>query len=153
MSRLQAAQSVVQSWQQQEIFLFSTMSRLTLQPSLALFSGYQGIKLTTHLHLLLAKDLKQVELYSTPSIYLHATHRGSFSLFYPSYNKTGTSKHKVVSLLHSMKHSETRMTGSSERDYFYSITPQTQNELHISIITDTDKSGIGRNMWQKFFTT
>jgi hypothetical protein len=97
MSRLQDAQSVVQSWQEQEIFLFSAMSRLTLQPTLPLFSGYQGMKLTIHLHLLLAKDMKQVELYSTPSVYLHAIDRGSFSLFYACYNKTGTSKHKVVS--------------------------------------------------------
>jgi len=119
MSRLQDAQSVVQSRQEQEIFLFSTMSRLTLQTTLPLFSGYQGTKLTTHLHLLLAKDLKQVELYSPPSIYLHAIDRGSFSHFYACYNKTGTSKHKVVSLLHSMRHTKTRMTGSSERDFFF----------------------------------
>jgi hypothetical protein len=79
MSRLQAAQSVVQNWQKQEILLFSKMSRLALGPTQPLFNGYQGMKLTTHLHLLLAMDLKQVELYSTPSMYLHAIDRGGFS--------------------------------------------------------------------------
>ena len=44
-----------------------------------LFNGYQGMKLTTHLHLLLAKDLKQAELYSTTSMYFHAIDRCSFS--------------------------------------------------------------------------
>lgn len=79
MSRLQAVQSVVQNLARERNFSLLQHVQTCPGATQPLFNGYQDMKLTTHLYLLLAKDLKQVELYSTPSMYLHTIDRGSFS--------------------------------------------------------------------------
>jgi hypothetical protein len=53
-----------------------------------------------------------------------------------------------------MTHTETRLTeGSEGKGFGYSVTITIVICSLIAIITDTDKSEIGLNMWHKFYKT